>query len=127
MIDVKHELKNILNSINHTKVYLFADDEELYQSINNFTISHCLIGVDTIEYAQLMNRYGVDAKLLYDFYFYALPKRRRYNKWVKHTEYDPKDVEIIQHIYGYSYIKAIDALRTISKENLTKLKDEYDY
>lgn len=53
---------------------------------------------DSVFYANELNKYsGIDNKLQFDFYYYILPKRRRYSKWIK-KQITPETENIINLI-----------------------------
>lgn len=123
---MKIKLTDILKSINVTKEYIFNDDNtDLEDSVEPFVLSHCFMHRSTVLYANCINRYSVDKKQLYDYYFYGLPIGKRYNPWIKLKSYDTKDIEFIQNIYGYSKFKSMTVLDLLTEKELKQLKEDY--
>ena len=77
--------KELIPSLNLKKHHLI--DEELIEEkdYNAYMTNRVYsFGDETIFYSNEMNKlHFLDLKMQYDFYFYGLDKRKRYNKWVK--------------------------------------------
>lgn len=77
--------------------------------------------IDTILWCNEMNqRSGIDPVLLHDFYFYGLPSKGRYSKWAKESKDD--DINLLMTHYGYSKLRAIEALDILSPENILDIE-----
>ena len=77
-------------------------------------------GKDTIIAANEMNaRPHLDNKLQYDFLKSVVRKAKRYNKWLKTEE---ENIEAIQEFFGYSFIKAKEALSILSDTQIDLIK-----
>ena len=87
---MKYELKDWLNSINHTKENLIADDPTAISSYPPYIVNRCLSGtVDSILFANEMNKYAnIDKDLQYSFLLYTLRKRKRFSPWLKKEQID---------------------------------------
>ena len=109
------------NSINYTKENLMVDDwsEKQYNAfIINKSLSH---GIDTVVAANEMNaRPHLDAKLQYDFLQGFVRKKKRFNKWLKAEK--EENLEIIKEYFGYSNVRAQEALRILSDEDIVEIK-----
>lgn len=65
------------------------------------------------------------AKLLYDFLFYAIPKKRRFSgKWGKQGK-RPDDIEILQRAFNLNYTRAVEYMELMSDEDFKALVKEY--
>ena len=109
------------NSINYTKENLMVDDwsEKQYNAfIINKSLSH---GIDTVVAANEMNaRPHLDAKLQYDFLQGFVRKKKRFNKWLKAEK--EENLEIIKEYFGYSNVRAQEALRLLSETDIEAIK-----
>ena len=109
------------NSINYSKENLIVDDwsEKQYNAfIVNKSLSH---GIDTVVAANEMNaRPHLDAKLQYDFLQGFVRKKKRFNKWLKAEK--EENLEIIKEYFGYSNVRAQEALRLLSETDIEAIK-----
>jgi len=116
------ELKDWLNSINLTK-------EDLSENIKEYPpyiINRCLSGhIDCVMYANEMNiHHQLDKDMQYSFYLNTLRKRKRFSPWLRKDKVN--DLECIKSYYGYSNEKASQALKILTKEQLTFIKQRLD-
>lgn len=120
------ELKDWLNSINHTKVNLMDGDPSLVKEYSPYIINRCLSGhIDCIMFANEMNKYHqLDKDMQYSFYINTLRKRKRFSPWLKKDKV--KDLECVKRYYGYSNEKASQALSILSKSQLDFIKQRLD-
>ena len=116
------ELKDWLNSINFTKEDLSEDIKE-YPA---YIINKCLSGhIDSILFANEMNMsHHLDKDMQYSFYLNSLRKRKRFSPWLRKDKI--KDLECVKQYYGYSNEKASQALKILTKEQLTFIKQRLD-
>ena len=109
------------NSINHSKEDLIVDDwsEKQYNAfIVNKSLSH---GMDTVVASNEKNaRPHLDAKLQYDFLRGLVRKKKRFNKWLKPEK--EEHLEIVKEYFGYSNVRAQEALRLLTDENIVEIK-----
>jgi hypothetical protein len=79
------ELKDWLNSINHTKDNLVSDDPTLIKSYPPYIINRCLSShIDAIFFANEMNKsHFLDKELQYSFYLNSLRKKKRFSPWLR--------------------------------------------
>ena len=116
------ELKDWLNSINFTKEDLSEDIEDYPPYI----INKCLSGqIDSILFANEMNaNHHLDKDMQYSFYLNSLRKRKRFSPWLRKDKIT--DLECVKQYYGYSNEKASQALKILTKEQLTFIKKRLD-
>ena len=112
---------DFVNSINYSKENLIVDDwsEKQYNAfIVNKSLSH---GMDTVVASNEMNaRPHLDAKLQYDFLRGLVRKKKRFNKWLKPEK--EEHLEIVKEYFGYSTIKAKQALEILTEEQLEHIR-----
>ena len=116
------ELKDWLNSINFTK----EDLSEEIKSYPPYIINRCLSGhIDCLMYANEMNiRHHIDKDMQYSFYLNSLRKKKRFSPWLRKDKVT--DLECVKSYYGYSNEKASQALKILTKEQLTFIKKRLD-
>ena len=117
-----YELKDWLNSVNFTKEDLSED----IKSYPPYIINRCLSGhIDCIMYANEMNmHHQLDKDMQYSFYLNTLRKRKRFSPWIRKDKIT--DLECVKQYYGYSNEKALQALKILTKEQLTFIKQRLD-
>ena len=122
--EFEHKLKKIspfdfANSI-YNKNNLIVD-ERTEKEYNPFIVNRAMgFGKDTCIAANEMNaRPHLDNKLQYDFLMDVVRKGKRYNKWLKNEE---EDIKAIQDFFGYSFIKAKEALNLLSETQIDLIK-----
>ena len=115
------ELKDWLNSVNHTKKSVMMDefDEKQYPG---FIVNKCLSGmVDAVMYANEMNRmHWLDKRMQYDFFLHGLPKKKRFAPWMKAKKV--KDLDIVKQYHGYNNEKAKIALEILTEDQLEEMR-----
>jgi hypothetical protein len=116
------ELKDWLNSINFTKEDLSAE----IKSYPPYIINRCLSGhIDCLMYANEMNmHHQLDKDMQYSFYLNSLRKKKRFSPWLRKDKVT--DLECVKSYYGYSNEKASQALKILTKEQLTFIKQRLD-
>ena len=118
------KLGDFLTSINYSKEDLFSDDIEYAEkSYPAFVVNRCLSYFpDTIIHANEMNRLnGLDTKMQYDYYRFAVRKRKRFSKWLKEEKQD--DLELVKEYYNYSNERAKEALRVLTEKDLDGIRE----
>ena len=120
------ELKDWLNSINQTKQNLIEENPELKKEYAPYIINKCLSGqIDTVLFANEMNmNHHLDKDMQYSFYLNSLRKRKRFSPWLRKDTIT--DLECVKQYYGYSNEKASQALKILTKEQLTFIKKRLD-
>jgi hypothetical protein len=120
-----YELKDWLNSINQTKENLM-EDPSIIKEYAPYIINRCLSGhIDCILFANEMNmHHHLDKDMQYSFYLNSLRKRKRFSPWLRKDKIT--DLECVKQYYGYSNEKASQALKILTKEQLTFIKKRLD-
>ena len=117
-----YELKDWLNSINFTK----DDLSEEIKSYPPYIVNRCLSGhIDCVMYANEMNmNHHLDKDMQYSFYLNSLRKKKRFSPWLRKDKVT--DLECVKSYYGYSNEKASQALKILTKDQLTFIKQRLD-
>ena len=117
------ELFDFLNDISHKKRGVIRDDplaEKDYKPyvINKFLSQH----IDCILYVnEMKSSPHCDKILQFDYLINSLRKQfRRSSKWLKPDFFD--DVEVVKEYFGYSTIKAKQALEILTEEQLEHIR-----
>lgn len=77
--------------------------------------------IDTVLFANEVNMNShIDANLQYDFYFYGIPKKKRYGKWIKKDILS--NIDIIQENYRCSITRAIEYSGLLTPEQISVLE-----
>ena len=88
-----------INSISQTKEYVWSDHTA--KSYSPWTVNKSFAAhIDTFEEAETMNSlFHVDPKMHHDYMFYSIqPKRNRYKPWLKKTETEKKQEQVIKDV-----------------------------
>ena len=120
------ELKDWLNSINFNKNNLIEEDPDVIKDYAPYIINRCLSGhVDCIMFANEMNKYSfLDKDMQYSLYLNTLRKKKRFSPWLRKDKVT--DLEIIKQYYGYSNEKASQALKILTPEQISYIKQRLD-
>ena len=120
------ELKDWLNSINRTKKNLIDEDPSLEKEYSPYIINRIYSGhLDSVMFANEMNRYSfLPKKSQYDFLLNTLRPKKRFSPWLRKDEI--KDLDLVKRYYGYSNEKAKQALRILTKEQLSFIKSKFE-
>jgi len=100
-------------------------DELTEKEYNPFIVNRSLsYHKDCVMYANEMNRrHFIDKKCQFDFLINTVRSQKRpFAKWIKSEKSD--DIECIKTIYGFSDLKAREAYRLLSKEQIQRLKEQ---
>ena len=118
------ELKDWLNSINFTKKV--PEDPAEIKTYAPYIINRCLSGhLDCVLFANEMNKYSfLDKDMQYSFYLNTLRKKKRFSPWLRKEKVT--DLEIIKQYYGYSNEKASNALKILTPEQLSYIKQRLE-
>ena len=122
-----YELKDYLNSINHTKEKLMdTEDEQWEKKYPPFIVNKCLSGFqDTIMLVNEINQYpNTDKKLQFDFLLNSLRPRKRFTPWLKAKKLN--DLEYVKEFYGYNNEKAKVALTILNDEQIATIKQKLE-
>ena len=120
------ELKDWLNSINFNKQDLIEEDPSEIKNYPPYIINRCLSGhLDCIMFANEMNKYSfLDKDMQYSFYLNSLRKKKRFSPWLRKDKVT--DLEIIKQYYGYSNEKASNALKILTPEQISYIKQRLE-
>ena len=120
------ELKDWLNSINFNKNNLIEEDPSVIKDYSPYIINRCLSGnLDCIMFVNEMNiNHHLDKDLQYSFYLNTLRKKKRFSPWLRKDKVT--DLEIIKQYYGYSNDKASQALKILTPEQISYIKQRLD-
>jgi hypothetical protein len=120
------ELKDWLNSINHTKENLIEEDPTVIKEYPPFIVNRCQSGhLDCILFANEMNiNHHLPKDMQYSFYINTLRKRKRYSPWIKKEKLS--DLEYVKKYYGYNTTKAQQALKILTNSQLNYIKQKFE-
>lgn len=124
---MSYELKDYLNSINFTKENLMSEEDPTWEKkYPPFIINKCLSGfIDTIIFSNEMNlNHQLPSRLQYDFFINTVRKRKRFSPWLKKDKIN--DLDAVKSYYGYSNEKAQQALKILTKDQISFIKDKLD-
>ena len=118
------ELKDWLNSINHTKVNLLEENPDAKYPA--YIINRCMSGhLDTVLFANEMNmNHHLPLDMQYSFFLNSVRKRKRFSPWLRKDEI--KDLDLVKRYYGYSNEKAKQVLRILTNEQLNFIKSTFE-
>ena len=120
-----YELKDYLNAINFTKENLLdTEDKTWTKKYPPFIINKCLsMHYDTLAAANEMNGYHfLDKKLQFHFYINSIRKKKRFGgKWLSQAKL--RDMEYVKEYYGYSNVKAKQALDILTDKQIENIKE----
>lgn len=120
------ELKDWLNSINKNKKNLIDEDPSSEKEYSPYIINKCLSAeIDCIMFINEMNQYHfLSKKMQYDFLINILRVRKRYSPWLRKDINE--DLDIVKRYYNYNNEKAHQALKILTKEQLTFIKSKFE-
>jgi len=113
--------KELLPSLNQKTEHLLDLDPSNESGYNPYIVNKVFsFGVDTVMYANEMNMHPhLSKKMQYDFYYYGLEKKRRYNKWIKQK--DINNIELVKEFYACSTTKAKQYLKILTEDDIEYL------
>lgn len=116
--------KEVIPSILQTKQYALLTEQD-EKSYSPFMVNRALsYHRDTALLANEMNRYSsLDKKMQYDFLLNIVrASKRPYSKWYKKAK--SSDLDVVKEYYGYSDAKAVEALKILSDDQITAMKEQ---
>ena len=121
---MKYELKDWLNSINHTKKNIIDEDPDAQYP--SFIVNRCMSAhIDTILLANELNiNSHLDPKLQYDFFIHIVRQKKRFAPWLKKEKIN--SLELVKEYYGYSDEKARVALKILTDDQIDYIKQRMD-
>lgn len=113
--------KDILPSLNLKENHFFDEGILEEKDYNSYIINLAYsFGLDTILYANEMNcKSFINNRLQYDFYFYGLDKRKRFNKWIKKDDYSV--IESLKKYFCCSTRKAKQYKKILTETQLEEI------
>ena len=115
--------KDIIPSILQTKKDVLETEKDYVPFLINRSLSYHM---DCILYANQMNmNHGIAPKLQYQYLLNTVrPMKRKFEKWQKASVV--KDLDCVKEYFGYSNEKAKEALRILSNEQITLIKEKLE-
>ena len=112
---------DFLNEITYGKKNLIVDDDIANQYLPYIVNKGLSQYQDTVQIANYMNCRGHIPNKAQNMFLVALiPKRKRYDKWVKADE--EENLDMIMEYYGYSREKALSAMKLLNSEQFDIIK-----
>lgn len=115
--------KEIIPSILQTKKYVLDEERDYKPFLVNRALSYHL---DCILYANQINMNpNLDSKLQYQYLLNTVrPMKRKFQPWQKSSVL--KDIDCVKEYFGYSNEKAKEALRILTDEQITLIKEKLE-
>ena len=115
--------KDIIPSILQTKKDVLDQEKDYKPFLVNRALSYHL---DCILYANQMNMsHNLDSKLQYHYLLNTIrPMKRKFQPWQKMLAV--KDIDCVKEYFGYSNEKAKEALRILTDEQITLIKEKLE-
>lgn len=115
--------KDIIPSILQTKKDVLDQEKDYKPFLVNRALSYHL---DCILYANQMNMsHNLDSKLQYQYLLNTIrPMKRKFQPWQKMLAV--KDIDCVKEYFGYSNEKAKEALRILTDEQITLIKEKLE-
>lgn len=114
--------KDLLPSLNLKHSHLLDENLDSEKYYNAYIVNKAYsYDIETIFYSNEINMlHFADNKLQYDFYFYGLEKKKRFNKWLKPEAVN--NLDVIQEYYQCSNKKSKEILSVLTDEQLEQIK-----
>jgi len=114
-----------INSINMTKKHMMqnTDNDELAEKAYNPFLTNRALSYfnDTLALANEMNcNSSLDNLMQYEFYFYLVPKKKRFSKWQKKSNSDR--IDVITEYYACSERRAHEYNALLTDEHINHMK-----
>lgn len=116
--------KDIIPSILQTKKCVINDEIDRNDYVP-FVVNRALsYHMDCILYANEMNlNSGLDKDMQYQYLLNSVrPMKRKFQPWQKSNVVN--DLDCVKEYFGYSNVKAKEALRILSDEQLTQIREK---
>jgi hypothetical protein len=117
---------DFVNAVNDTKKNLF-EDPQAQKDYTPFLVNRALSYFpDTVMWANEMN-YHSDIPKDWQFFFFlnTIPKKKRFSKWHK-KDAETESLSLVKEYFGYSSEKAKEALKVLSQEQLSMIKEKLE-
>ena len=80
-----------------------------------------------IVYANELNKHWhMTKQMVYDFHFYAIPKKKRYSKWSKASSDNKEELDLIVRHYQVNRVIALEYLKLLTPDDITNIKQMYE-
>lgn len=110
--------KDVLPSLMQTKQHILEDEKDYVPFMVNRMMSYY---DDCLYYANEMNMNHQLPKLMqYDFYLHSIRAKKRFSLWIKPAKV--ADLDAVKTYYGFSTTKALDAINTLTEEQLVIIR-----
>ena len=115
--------KDIIPSILQTKKDVLDEEKDYKSFLVNRSLSYHM---DCILYANQMNmNHGLSPKLQYQYFLNTIrPMKRKFQTWQKQAAI--KDLDCVKEYFGYSNEKAKEALRILTDEQISFIKEKLE-
>lgn len=123
-MEVKKSFFDIVSDINTSRTPLSED--EVVGITNKFMVNRALSKFpETIFYADEANSFltNVPEYAHYLFFFYSIPKKKRFAKWEKKEAY-PEEVTAIQQVYQVSEQVALEYYKLLTEDQLDAIMEK---
>ena len=113
-----------VKSINDKTGYIFDESEKYPAYMVNKTMS---FNLDTCLFANEINKYSqarLTDKQQYDFLYYAVPKKKRFGKWIKADEMP--NLEVVCKFFNCSIEKAKEYLKILNDDQIEEIKTKME-
>jgi hypothetical protein len=115
---------DFVNAINTSKENLFNDpqaDKDYKPFLVNRSLSYFS---DTVMWANEMNMNShIPNDWQFFFFLNTIPKKKRFSKWHK-KDAETESITLVKEYFGYSSEKATEALKILTEEQLTMIKEK---
>lgn len=111
---------DIANNINSS--YEPLTREQVEEVGNTFMLNRAMSNnFDTVFFADEANGFtGTDLYAQYLFYYYSVPKKKRYGKWEKKAE-QSDNLKLVMDVYQVSEKRALEYLSILTEEQIEQL------
>ena len=97
-------------------------DQEIYSDFNSFMVNRIFSNEQSIIHlSNELNRKGFTDKMVYDCYFYGLPKMKKYIQYNSKKEKTDKEIQYIMDFYKCNLTTAKQYAILISDEEKQKI------
>lgn len=82
--------------------------------------------MDTVMFANQVNKmYSLDKKLQHDFYYYGVPKGKRFGKWLKKEEVSDI-LQMVMDIYKCNINVASQYVKLLSEDQVKLIREKFE-
>jgi Bacteriophage clamp loader A subunit len=115
---------DFIKSFNEKTKYLLVSDLD-EKDYSPFVVNKGMSFMqECVPFANEMNRYyDLDKKMQHDFYYYGVPKGKRFGKWLK-KEANDSSVALLMDYFNINNLQAQKYLDLLSDEQLEIIKNK---